>query len=119
MESGDAAELARFRIEFELPPAPVYDVVVVDGDLPIGRALRQGVGVTALDLDDAVALVASWLIEWNVIASVIELPPIVNVQNDVDITGRGGKPLGNPAWRGIWSPPDNLGGPTPFGSHRR
>ena len=75
----DEAGMTRYWVDFDLPPAPTYAGVVIDGDTPLRRALARGVGVTALDADDAVALIARWLVNWNVISAPGDVPRVARL----------------------------------------
>ena len=104
--------LTRFWFEFDLdghrPPAPAPGATDLDGGSAQYRWLSFGAGVTAYDEEDALTLLLELV--------GADLPPRIRTVMDVDADRAAlGIPdflvVGNAAWRGVWFPPDNLGGP--------
>jgi hypothetical protein len=83
--------LTRYWIELDLP----------DGHEP-PPGTRLGIGVTALDRDDALRLVAERVFQAE------EVPPLKLLREDVDVStldqGHVAPNMALPNWRGIWFP---------------
>jgi hypothetical protein len=92
------SQLTRYWITFDYPPREESAGVVV------GDWTRQvGYGVTAADLDDAMAILRrEWFDRHN-----LDVPPIKQIVEDVDVSELPGwlRPhMFPPNWRGMWFP---------------
>ena len=105
-------DLVRFWFEFDLdghrPPQAAPGTTALGGGAPQYRWLSFGAGVTGRSEADALAI-----LETLVDAT---LPPVRRSIVDVVVDrARLGipdaLPIGNPAWRGVWFPAQNLRGP--------
>lgn len=93
--------MRRFWVTFELPPEVPDEGVALDGD-PWGW-VRQGVGVTAEDEDDAIALIREDVWRQG------DIPPVREVIPDFDVSTLDQEHVLSKivavTWRGVWWPP--------------
>ena len=95
MENG----LRRYWVEFDLASfEPAEDI----GDTFALGYVRNGLGVTAVDLDDCLGIVRATVFNGAT------LPPVVRVVEDVDVSTLSVDTvvpnMEPPIWRGIWFP---------------
>ena len=106
--STDRPDLVRYWFEFDVSglarPRRQESGVTLDGDHPTHRLLWRGAGVTGFGKDDCLALLRDLTPDG-------ELPPLVRADADIDVSQLKLDRLGNPAWRGVWFPALNSGGP--------
>jgi hypothetical protein len=101
----EAPGLIRHWFDFDVSDLgpPESSGITLDGGTRAYRLCGLGVGVTGFDREDCIALIESHL-------GGEPVPPITNEIRDVDVSAIT-LPVGVAAWRGIWSPPLNTGGP--------
>jgi hypothetical protein len=108
-------ELVRLWVTFDLSALSLDEadssIIKVDGGPYWHRLLWRGVGVTGFDENDCLNLIAQAIAPHS-------LPPISSIESGVSVEkiGIDLARLAVPVWRGIWSPPMNVTGPTPFHS---
>ncbi|MEY2422985.1 MAG: hypothetical protein QOI95_3052 [Acidimicrobiaceae bacterium] len=109
----DRADLVRYWFEFDVSayvtPRQARPDISLDGGHPIHNLLWMGVGVTGFDEADCLRMLS------DVLSGVMPgavLPPLTRAEMDVDVSSLHLAHLGNPAWRGVWYPRVNAGGPT-------
>jgi hypothetical protein len=96
--------LRRFWLEFDVPPAASAKEVGVTldgGDTFAWGYVRNGVGVTGVDLDDCFSIVSARIFNGTA------LPAVTRLIENVDVSTLGEHVLPNmepPIWRGIWFP---------------
>ncbi len=103
----DEPGLVRYWFEFDLTghePERRAEEIRLDGGTTAYRMLGRGAGVTGYDQADCLGLLRDALHS--------ELPPVLLAQRNPVISEHQAREIGNAAWRGIWFPPMNLGGPT-------
>jgi hypothetical protein len=103
----DEPDLVRYWFEFDLAghePDPRSGQIQLDGGTPAYRLLARGAGVTGYDEPDCLGLLRAALRG--------ELPPVLRAQRNPVIDEHQARQVGNVAWRGVWFPALNLGGPT-------
>ena len=86
--------LTRYWLEFDWPPRE---------GIVVGLLEPHGFGVTAFDLDDALALLRAEFFERNQTA----MPPLARVTENVDVSTLDDHVRPNmhpPNWRGVWFP---------------
>jgi len=100
------SELTRYWITFEYPS--------VEGDgVVVGLLQPIGFGVTAFDLEDALAIIRSeffeeWFGRFDTYYGLDDMPPLREVVENVDVSLLGDPVRSNmhpPNWRGMWYPP--------------
>ena len=100
VESG----VRRFWLKFDLPAVAAAKGVGVSldgGDTFTSGRVRNGVGVTGVDLDDCLSIVSARIFNGTA------LPAVARVIEDVDVSTLGELVLTKmepPIWRGIWFP---------------
>jgi hypothetical protein len=77
--------------------------VSVDGGTATYRLLGRGAGVTGYDQEDCLHLLAHEVDG--------PLPRVMEALRDPVVTDLLAEEVGNPAWRGVWFPRLNMGGP--------
>jgi hypothetical protein len=77
--------------------------VRLDGGTPAYRLLGRGAGVTGYDEADCLRLLTDALGD--------DLSPVARSERNPTIDDRLATEIGNVAWRGVWFPRLNLGGP--------
>jgi hypothetical protein len=99
-------DLVRYWFEFELTshePAREPTHVSLDGGTAAYRLLGRGAGVTGFDEADCLRLLTD--------ALGADLPHVARSIRNPTIGDRLAREIGNVAWRGIWFPRLNMGGP--------
>lgn len=95
--------MRRFWINFQLPPEPEQPATGFRLDGDPWSWLRRGVGVTAADPEDALAIIHAELGRYG------EIPEPAEVIHDVDVSTLDEDHIlpniGPVVWRGVWWPP--------------
>jgi len=95
------SDLTRYWITFTYPPVESEGVVV-------GLLQPVGFGVTALDLEDALAIVrAGFFDRFETYYGLDDMPPVREVVEDVDVSSLDDLVKAHmhpPNWRGLWYP---------------
>ncbi len=102
----DEPGLVRYWFEFDLTGHELdrpSGGIRLDGGTHAYRLLGRGAGVTGYDQADCLGLLRDQLGD--------ELPPVLRAERNPVISERHAREVGNVAWRGIWFPSLNLGGP--------
>jgi hypothetical protein len=106
-------EFVRLWVSFDLSKVSADEadssIIKLDGGPYWHRLLWRGVGVTGFDENDCLNLIAQAIAPHS-------LPPISSIESGVNVEKLGidVARVAVPVWRGIWSPPLNIAGPTPF-----
>ena len=99
--------LIRYWFEFDLTghtPDTASARVSLDGGTATYRLLGLGAGVTGYNETDCLQLLARALGD--------DLPPVAHSERNPTIGDDLARQMGNVAWRGVWFPRLNMGGPT-------